>query len=160
LIDGLLRFAKGRLHALANRRSVDRRARRPDRRRRGPPLYRINAERANLKRDEMRARTFYDDVRVQFSLKHGPRERRLVVTTRDGDTIGHDGTIESCRQLWCEVTRLVRMREQHVRWRLGGDQFGQRLCVSIGRVITQRIVLEPYHLRNLRLGQVFRYSCD
>ena len=72
-VDRLLRFLERRLWLLPNRRRVDRWLTRADRRRGEPLLGGISAERADLKRYEMRRRSLGDDIRDQLALKYRAR---------------------------------------------------------------------------------------
>ena len=104
-------------------------------------LGRVGAVGTNLEGDHVRRRALRHDVRRQLALEHGANEDKgsataAVTVALDRRDVGDERTVQASRQLRREVARLVRMRQDDVRWIQLAEQSQARFCHSATKLDT------------------------
>jgi hypothetical protein len=143
-VDGLLCFAERRLGFLADRRRVDLHVHVLDRRG-AALLHGVRAKCADLNGDDCGRTALRFHLRGEFPLKHRPRERRIGAGPVDAGDVGDQRLADARGKQWGEVTRLIRVRQQHERRLRGVDQCTRGSRVRVRRVRLERRVLGDEH---------------
>ncbi len=159
-VDRLLGFAERRFGLLSNGAFVDGRRSRPDRRGRPALLHGVGPKRADLKRRQMRRRTFEHDVGAHLALEHRPREHDVAGLALDRRAVGDERAIEPGGKLGNEVSRLVCVRADDMGRLLRPDERRKRLNEPVGRVGAERLVLERDHFGDISRGKLARHAFD